>query len=167
MDATPSRTSTLRHALSLGVTLAALWMMLSGHTEPLLVCLGAVSVVLVGWLAHRMDCSDHEGHPIHLSLRAIPYWGWLAVEIYKANIDVARRVLKPGKHISPVMVRVPCTQSTDVGRVLYANSITLTPGTVAMRVGGDWIDVHALTRDGADGVLTGDMDRRATQVERP
>lgn len=167
MDASPPRTSTLRHALSLGGALAVLWMLLSGHTEPLLLGLGTVSVLVVGFLAHRMDLADHEGHPVHLGLRAIPYWLWLAVEIGKANVDVAWRILRPGRHISPVMLRVRATQHTDVGRVLYANSITLTPGTVSMHLDGDWIDVHALSRDGAEGMLTGDMDRRVTAVEPP
>lgn len=167
MDAPLPRTSTLRHGLSLAGTLAVLWMLLSGHTEPLLLGLGAVSVLLVGFLAHRMDVSDHEGHPLHLGLRAIPYWLWLAVEICKANVDVARRILRPGRHISPVMLRVRATQTTDVGRVLFANSITLTPGTVSMHVDGEWIEVHALTREGAEGVLGGDMDRRASAVEAP
>ena len=167
MDARHARSSTLRHALSLGGVLAVLWMLLSGHTEPLLLGLGAASVLLVGFLAHRMDVADHEGHPVHLGLRAIPYWLWLIVEIVKANVDVTRRVLRPGVHISPVMLRVRATQATDVGRVFYANSITLTPGTVSMDVRDGCIEVHALCREGAEGVLSGDMDRRVTAVDVP
>lgn len=156
---------TLRHAVSLVLMLAALWLALSGHTEPLILGLGAVSVALVAWLAHRMDVVDHEGHPVHLGARAPVYWAWLGWEICKANWDVARRVLRPGKTISPTLVRVPSSQKTDLGRVLFANSITLTPGTVTLHVEPGFVDVHALTREAAADLLDGEMDRRVTEVE--
>jgi multicomponent Na+:H+ antiporter subunit E len=49
--------------------------------------------------------------------------------------------------------------------VTYANSITLTPGTISVDVKRDEILVHALTRDGAEGLLAGEMDRRVTRFE--
>jgi multicomponent Na+:H+ antiporter subunit E len=49
--------------------------------------------------------------------------------------------------------------------VLYANSITLTPGTVSIRVHGTKITVHAIADDVADGLLEGEMDRRVTRLE--
>jgi multicomponent Na+:H+ antiporter subunit E len=63
------------------------------------------------------------------------------------------------------MVWVPATQRTDVGKVIYANSITLTPGTVSVEIENDRILVHAITREAAEGLESGDMDRRVDAIE--
>ena len=152
------------HALSLGCVLFGTWLLLSGHYDPLLIGLGLASCAAVVYFTHRMDVIDHEGHPVHLTLRGVGYWPWLLVEILKANIDVARRILTPGASISPTMLRVRSTQPTDLGRVIFANSITLTPGTVSVDVGEGEILVHALSRDGADDLAAGEMDRRVTRM---
>ena len=68
--------------------------------------------------------------------------------------------------ISPTMIRIKATQKTDLGLVTFANSITLTPGTISIEVEQDGqILVHAISRDGADGLTDGDMDRRVTAME--
>lgn len=152
-------------AISLGAVLFGLWLMLSGHYTPLLLGFGVASCVLVVLISARMDVVDREGHPIHLGLRALTYWPWLLVEIVKANIDVAKRIVDPKLPISPTMVRVRASQKTEVGRVIYANSITLTPGTVSVELEDDMIEVHALTAEGAAALEEGEMDRRVTAME--
>ena len=92
------------------------------------------------------------------------YWGWLLIEIFKANIDVAKLILAPRLALSPRMIRVKATQSTDMGVVIYANSITLTPGTVTVDIDGDELVVHAITREFADGLTGGDMGDRVTAL---
>ncbi|MCZ6574946.1 MAG: Na+/H+ antiporter subunit E [Gammaproteobacteria bacterium] len=153
------------HAISLALVLFALWLLLSGHYVPLLIGLGALSVLLVVTIALRMDVVDREGHPIHLSPKALLYWPWLAWEIVKSNLDVARRILSPTLPISPTVIRLKASQKSDLGRVIYANSITLTPGTVSIDIDGEHIEVHALTREAAQALRTGDMDRRVTRFE--
>lgn len=153
------------HAISLGIVLAVVWLLLSGHYEPLILALGLASCVAVVAITRRMDLVDHEGHPIHLTMRVVGYWPWLAWEIVKANIDVAKRVLAPRMAISPTMVRLSASQKSDLGLVIYANSITLTPGTVAVDVEPGEILVHALSRDAARELEDGEMDRRVSQVE--
>jgi len=145
--------------------LFALWLLLSGIYEPLLISLGIVSSLFVAWIAHRMDVADHEGFPIHMGPKAITYWPWLIWEIIKANVDVALVIIKPKLEISPVLFRSPASQKTEVGQVTYANSITLTPGTITVAVHGDTVDVHALTVGAADEVISGRMDKRACQME--
>jgi multicomponent Na+:H+ antiporter subunit E len=152
-------------AFSLGLVLIILWLLLSGHTTPLLLGLGLASVLAVVLIAWRMDLIDPEGHPIHLVWRAIPYWAWLLVEIFKANIDVARAIVRPRMPIRPTVLRLKAGQKSDLGRVIYANSITLTPGTVTLAVEGETIEVHALTPGAAEGLLNGDMNRRAMIME--
>jgi multicomponent Na+:H+ antiporter subunit E len=108
-----------------------------------------------------------DGTPVSVNLRPslIQYWIWLAKEIGKANIDVAKIVLSPKMEISPRMVRVKATQKTDVGITTFANSITLTPGTVSVDIDNDEILVHAITDEMAQGLLESDMDARVTAVE--
>ena len=153
------------HALSLGVALYCLWLLLSGYFQALLLSLGGVSVIAIVWIAHRMDVIDHEGHPIHLTARAFLYWPWLVVEIIKSNIDVAKVIIRRKMPISPSVIEVKATQGTELGQVIFANSITLTPGTVTIAIDRDIVSVHALTREAAAGLQTGDMDRRVTAME--
>jgi len=155
----------MAQAISLGAVLFGLWLLLSGHYTPLLLGFGAASCALVVLISARMDVVDREGHPIHLGPRALTYWPWLLVEIVKANIDVAKRIVDPKLPISPTMLRVKASQKTEVGRVIYANSITLTPGTVSVELEGDMIEVHALTVEGAEALQEGEMDRRVTAME--
>jgi len=108
---------------------------------------------------------DEEGTPLGLPLRALRYLPWLMWQIVKANVDVARCILDPHLPIRPTVIRVKAGQRRDLGRVIYANSITLTPGTVSIDLEGDEIHVHALTREAAEGLRSGVMDRKVTELE--
>ena len=151
--------------LSLWLLLFFFWILLSGHSEPLLLGLGVVSCTIVVFIANRMYTIDHESHPIHLSLKIPSYWLWLAWEIIKSNIAVVKLVWHPAMPISPTVVRVKTSQHTDLGKIVYANSITLTPGTVSMEVDEDEIEVHAITRELAEDLKSGVMDRRVAELE--
>lgn len=156
------RRERLLHSISLGLVLFGVWLLLSGFFEPLLLGLGVASCVIVVLIANRMDVIDREGHPIHLGWRVLTYWIWLAAEIVKANLDVARRILDPRLPIHPMLVRVKASQASELGQVIYANSITLTPGTVSIQVESGEILVHALTTEMAEDLKGGEMDRRVT-----
>lgn len=152
------------HIVSLGLVLSILWLLLSGHYSWELLCLGLGAVFFVVHLAIKMDVVDKEGHPVHFSLiQLCAYWCWLLKEIFIANLDVCRRILHPKLPVSPTIIKVPCSQSDDLGRVIYANSITLTPGTVSLDVDKSGIEVHALSREAADGLKKGEMDRRVAR----
>ena len=153
------------HAVSLGLILFATWLLMSGVYIPLILLLGVFSCAVVVLIAMRMDVIDHEAVPLHITFRSLLYWPWLLWEIVKANIDVTRRVLGFAP-ISPTMIRLQATQKTDLGLVIFANSITLTPGTISIDVeeNGE-ILVHAISREGAEGFADGEMDRRVTELE--
>ena len=165
----------MRRIITLYLLLLTAWTLWSGlswpwgeHFEPLVAVMGVLSTALVVFIAWRMDVVDHEGAPLQLAtFRTVAYIPWLAWEIVKANIDVARRILDPRLPISPNMIEVSASQSSEIGRVVYANSITLTPGTVSVTVEETTIAVHALTREAGEGVEAGDMDRRVTRLEGP
>jgi len=131
------------------------WFVLSGHTELLLILLGIASSILTVFLSHRMNIIDQESYPFHLGRRLFRYYIFLAKEILIANIDVVKRILKPGSTISPQVFEIPAEQKSDLGKVIYANSITLTPGTVTLELTGNKVKVHSLSKEGAMDLQTG------------
>lgn len=157
----------MKHLLLLGLVLMALWLLWSGLYYPLFIAFGLVSTALVLWVVHRMDVADREGFPLHLGFRTFRYWPWLVKEIMKSNVDVTRRVLSPSLPISPCVFEVEAQQHSALGRTIFANSITLTPGTVSMSIDGSRITVHALTEETKAAVLEGEMNRRACWFEGP
>lgn len=151
---------------SLLLTLIAFWLLLSGMYTPFLVAAGIGSAIAVTCLSIRMDLADEEAHPIHLARgAALSYWPWLAKEIIKSSWDVAKRIVDPGLPISPTLVEFSPSQQTVLGLVIHANSITLTPGTIAVEVEPGRFLVHALTAEGAAGLAGSEMDRRCTRLE--
>ncbi|MES9944716.1 MAG: Na+/H+ antiporter subunit E [Candidatus Thiodiazotropha sp.] len=147
-------------SFSFAALLFLFWISLSGHLEPLLLGLGVASVALTVFLSHRMNVIDHESYPLHLSLKFPGFFLYLFREIVKANIDVATRILRwRGASISPQMIDIPHLQESDLGAVIYANSITLTPGTVTIRLSKDSLTVHALSKEAAAELATGSMSK--------
>ena len=155
----------MKHLVSLFVVLSVIWLLWSGIYQTLTLSLGLASCIAVIALARRMGVVDREGAPVEAALGTLLYLPWLMYEIFKANVDVALRIISPSMPIAPRMIRVKAGQRTDLGKVIYANSITLTPGTVSVDVEGDTIVVHALTRAAAEGVESGVMNRKVAAVE--
>lgn len=148
----------MHRALSLALALAVFWVLLSGYWIPLILTFGVLSIALCVYIAHRMTLTDHEGHPIHIAPKGLVYIPWLVKEIVVSNLYVARRIL--ANDVEPQVIVARASQSDELGQVTYANSITLTPGTVSISAREGEITVHALTRDTAEGVLGDDMNRR-------
>ena len=152
-------------SIFLAVVLFLLWLVLSGIYTPILISFGVLSAIIVAWIAYRMDVADHEGFPIQLSWKAVSYWPWLIVEIIKSNIAVAGLILGSRENIKPILIRIPANQKTELGQVTYANSITLTPGTVSIAVGENMIDVHSLSKAAAQDLKKGVMHDKVCRLE--
>ncbi len=150
---------------SIGLVLFSFWLVLSGHYTIITVPAGIISVLGVIALSRRMGIADEEGHPIHLLPRALTYWPWLVLEIAKSTWDVTKIILDPKLPISPTLIRLHASQRTACGIATYANSITLTPGTITARVSGHEFLIHAVARDGAKGLAEGTMDARVKKFE--
>ena len=156
----------MRHALALSILLSAFWLINSGHYTALLLFFMLVSVVSIVALSLYMDVVDGESQPLSITFTLPIYLIWLAKEVVLANIAVAKCVWKGKGSISPRTFEITASQKSDLGKVIYANSITLTPGTVSIDLEGDKILVHALEKESADSLLTGEMDRRVSRVEQ-
>jgi multicomponent Na+:H+ antiporter subunit E len=155
----------LLERLSIVASLFAFWLLLSGYFTVFLVLAGAGSALAVGWLAARMEIADREGHPVHFGGAVVTYWPWLVKEIALSGWTVTRIILHPRLPISPTLARFKPSQTSSVGLVTHANSITLTPGTITIEAGRDEFLVHALTREGAGSLEGSEMDRRVTALE--
>ncbi len=153
--------------------LLGFWFLVSGRidvTNPgdrYLIGFGVAASAFVTYLAGRIKMLDEEGHPIHLMARLFFYVPWLFWEVVLANLDVAYRVWDPRAPIDPQLIVVPFQTQTGIGTVIYANSITVTPGTIT--IGVDMAKrqmlIHALTNKAAQGLLSGEMHERILKLE--
>jgi len=147
----------VKHIISLSALLFALWLGLSGQINALMISLGLASTIAIVAITHRMDSIDHETYPAHMNLLLLRFWLFLAREVVIANIDVVKRIFKPGKNISPQLFELPLTLKTDLSRVIYANAITMTPGTVSANLDKKTVTVHTLSIEAAEDLSSGRM----------
>ena len=148
------------------VVLMSTWLVWSGIFEPLTMGFGVASCITVVFFSERMRATqDIEETPFTFWVKHVGYLPWLVKEIVVSNLHVAKIILSPDMPIRPRVLKVKCTQNSDMAKVVYANSITLTPGTVTLDLREDTLLVHALTQNTADGLLTGEMDARVTRME--
>ena len=154
------------YGISLTAILVVLWLTLSGPftlsgNYPIVMGLGVVSIIITVALAYRMRIVDRETVPVGPSIPLFTYWGWLGGEIVKANLAVVRLVMKPEIEVEPRLIHVAADQRSELGRCVFANSITLTPGTVTVDVEDDGFLVHALDNSFTDPAGFAEMGARA------
>lgn len=156
-----------RQLYRLVITLTILWLLLSGIFTPLHLLLGLLSIVIVLYISLRMDVLMHKGQPLYFRFfRVLQYCFWLIGQILLSNLDVVRRVFSPTLDIKPILKAIPSLQKTELGRVVYANSITLTPGTVAINIAKNGhVLVHALHADVLADLEEGTMGKRVSRLE--
>ena len=143
--------------------LFSLWLLMSGHYNVLIVSLGIISCAFCVYVAKRGKLIDDEGLPIFFMPRLLNYLIWLFKEILKSNLSTAKVIIS-GK-VEPETFTVKTSQVTDVAKVTYANSITLTPGTVTTKIQKGVFEVHALNSDFGNDVRTNEMDKKVTWLE--
>ena len=158
--------SKLASLLILFLLLAVTWLVWSGLFKTLLLFLGFMSSVICLWLALRMRLFDDYLFSLPAGLAMLRYWMWLAREVMKSSLAVAKIVLSPSLPISPRVARIRAGSEHPYDQVLFANSITLTPGTLSMDLDKGYITVHSLTEAGMRDLLSGEMNRRITALRR-
>lgn len=140
---------------------------MSGIYKPLTMGLGAASVLVVIWVTIRMNAVD--GDKIEVRIKPVAfilYIFWLLVEIAKANLAVTKVILSRKMPLRQHLFTVPYTQKTDLAQVIFANSITLTPGTISVETEPGHFLVHAVAYSEDDDTALADMDRRVSATER-
>ena len=149
--------------LALVLLLVAAWLLWSGIYKPLLLWLGAFSCLLSAYIAHRVGFFERSAG-LHLIPKLPRFSLWLLVEIVKSSLEVVRLVLDPKLPISPTVVTIDAKPDTEVGQVVLANSITLTPGTVTLDVFDNRLLVHCITREGAQALEEGAANSRVQEM---
>lgn len=144
---------------------AVFWLVLSGHLEPLLLVLGALSVALVCWLSVRAGLPSREMVTIPLALRLPRYLLWLAKEVLVSAVAVVGKAWSPRPTLAPVVAVTPSPEMSALSQVVYANSITFTPGTLSLDLDDDRIKVHSLERADVEALRAGRMLRRVRHLE--
>ncbi len=143
-----------RRWCALASTLLAFWLLLAGRIDLQTVGVGVVVALsvsrlcVVGWPG-KMELPEFKRATLLLLAR---YATKFVIELVAANIEVAKLVLHPALPINPQIIRFKTRLKKPITKVLLANSITLTPGTLTIDVQGDEFIVHALTDESAHSV---------------
>jgi len=151
----------MRFAFILTLAMVAAWLTLSGYFIPMILTFGAISIAIVVWMFSRMRILDAETVPYMTTPLTLVYYRWLFVEIVKANMQVVKAVLSPDLEVSPTLVKIPLNTDVDIAETMFANSITLTPGTVSVDMQPDHILVHALLEEMSAPEDFAEMEKRS------
>lgn len=143
--------SKLRDTAVLFVTLMLFWLMLSGKLDTDVLIVGAVASLIIA-LLYR------DGLSFFTEFRFTPqamvagfrYYGYFLRELFKSNLKMAAIVLSPSLPITPGIVKVRTRLKSRMGRLMLANSITLTPGTLTVEMAGEWLYIHCVTLGATD-----------------
>lgn len=143
--------SKLRDTAVLFVTLMLFWLMLSGNLDTDVLIVGAVASLIIA-LLYR------DGLSFFTEFRFTPqaivagfrYYGYFLRELFKSNLKMAAIVLSPSLPITPGIVKVRTRLKSRMGRLMLANSITLTPGTLTVEMAGEWLYIHCVTLGATD-----------------
>lgn len=152
------------HIVKWAVVLSIFWLLLSGFIEPLLLSFGAISVVIVLFILKRMDKVENEPGQIGTSIRLIRYTPWLIGQVFSSAIHVTKLIWGSPDKVSPAIAKINVKDVPSSSRVLYANSITLTPGTLSVDLDENEVTVHALHRSSIDELKEGQMEKKITGI---
>ncbi|SFN32377.1 Na+/H+ antiporter subunit E [Proteiniclasticum ruminis] len=159
---------TLKKSLFMYLLLLLFWVVIDGKITVESVLIGSVAAFAVIILNKDLFFNQTEGGPLTFKylLRYARVIGVLLVEIVKANIAVAKIVLKKDMPIEPMFVKVPASPKKNFHKMLYGNLITLTPGTLTVdEVHGDFV-IHAINRSAAEGLEGNTLERHVLELER-
>ena len=150
------------------IILMLLWVAFSGLLDPFHLTLGAISCGIVTLLSANLLFPAGQpglGTFFKRIFGLFIYSFWLLKEIIVANIHVFYLAMIPGgmKHMQPELVRIKVGLQSDAARYVLANSITLTPGTVSVKMDDDELLVHSISRTTTEG-LEGDMEKRIARI---
>ncbi len=154
----------MSYIFGLILALSLFWLGLSGHYTPLLLSLGSLSILVTLVLAGRLGIIDREGAPYFAIIGLILYLPWLLKEIVKANLTVIKACLRADLDINPALVKMKTVCQSDLAKTMFANSITLTPGTVTVEVEQGRMLVHALFEEAAAPDSFAEMDARSARA---
>lgn len=157
----------MAYLLGIFFAIFAFWMGNSGYYKPLMLGFAALSFVLTLFFCARLQIIDREGAPYVRLFGWLSYYPWLTWEIIKSNWVVIKACLRADLDLNPALVKVKTVCKSDLAKVTFANSITLTPGTVTIEIEGDKLLVHGIYEAGTVPEAFEEMDRRCARAADP
>jgi multicomponent Na+:H+ antiporter subunit E len=146
------------------VSLVALWLLLAPQFEMSSLLLGMfISLIIVLFTYEKGESKTTQ--PIRLFKAHLVFYVVLLIEIFKANIDVARIVLSKKMDIQPHYLNYQPSISSHYVAVLLANAITLTPGTLSVDYDEHGYVIHALTLSAAAGLEGSSLEKAAKEID--
>lgn len=144
----------------------ATWIVLSGRFDLFHLALGAISSAIVAYFSNDLILSTNIGRVPRLWYRFIRYVPWLLLEVFKANLHVLRLVFHPRMIdlIDPHIIRFHSLMGDEMALFVFANSITLTPGTITVSTSvlGNFT-VHVIDKQSGKS-LPGEMEARVAEI---
>ena len=147
--------------------LVVLWLLMSGLYKTLILVFGLSSVLLVMFFMNRMN--EKDGYKVEINLKVIEtfkYAVWLIFDVAKCNLAVVKLLLTRKVQIAQEFVEIPVSIKSDLAQVIFANSITLTPGTVTVETEDNHLVVHVLNLDNNTESELVNMGQRVNRLEK-
>lgn len=148
------------------IALFLFWYVLSGKNFILLISVGLICSVLIVFYQNKLKMVDDKSMPISILPKAVLYWMWLYKEVIQSSLYVSKLILSREMDITPQYFKIKSNQKTTMGFNIFANSITMTPGTISVIINNTSkeIDIHALTMDTKASLQNGIMDKRIKKL---
>lgn len=143
--------------------LVLVWWICSEIAEPFFIIMGGLSVWLTWKIAERLELVSNESF-FHHPKQGLQYLGWLIKEIARSAFRVTRILWQIKPRITPRLFSVESKLKSDLALSLYGNSITLTPGTVCVKITGKKVQVHALEKASIVDIKSSRMEKAVTKV---
>lgn len=150
------------HITKWAILLSIFWLLLSGFIQPLLLSFGVASVFIVLVVLKRMDSVDQEPKTFAINQQMFRYVFWLMGQIFLSSVHVTKLIWGSSDKVSPALAKIPVNRVSAENHVLYANSITLTPGTLSIDLDDENITVHSLQAASIKELEQGDMESKIT-----
>ena len=155
----------MRYPVSLFILLSAFWLVNSSANNTLLLSLGIASVLIVLFFTHKLKLLDKESLPLHLFTRIFPFYLWLIREIVLGCCYVLKKILLRHQPITPVTVTIETNFNEELSQVIFANSLTLVPGTLCLKITENSVLVHVLSEQLAAQLQSNDMASKIKRLE--
>ncbi len=132
-------------------TLVLFWVWLNNSLAGDVVIVGLIASLVIAWMFRDGLSAFSDLHPTpHAIAFSVMYIFFFFKELVKSNVSLAAIVLTPGLPLTPGIVKVRTKLKSRMGRMLLANSITLTPGTLTVEMTGEWLYIHCVTVSSSD-----------------
>jgi len=162
------RIEQVRHLLLAFILLFLFWLLLSGHYDLFHVSIGIFCCMLISYTSSDFLFLHIGADDTHLILpRLTMYLPWLFYQIMLSNLHLVKLVFSPISRLNPRIIPYQTKLTNGLALVTFANSITLTPGTITIELEENTFYVHAIDSKAANDLLTGDMENHIEKVFLP